>query len=447
MAGPQPSTTDSTVTRRRVGEVLPHAELLSGRDVVATSCCSSAELVQPGDLYFALDSAAEDREAKAKQAIRRGAVAVVAEQPMRVTDAPQFRVENVRAALAQFCHDLVGSPTKQLSLAGVFGDFATASTTRLLASVFETAAGRPAWWDGRWMDEADGGAHDAGVRATAPLVASWLSRSVANGADHAVAGVTPGRENVDALAACEFQVICLTRQSAENDAGEPREAQRERLAGVVKRLRPGGVLVADATDPTCCRVLAECSRRVMTYGLDHPADVVGEVIERHANGQTLVVRHGGQSLAIETPVLGDRHAASCLAAIATGLAAGFDLQTIARGVQLAPRPVGVLEPVVLGQDFNVYVDAADRAETLREATQAVRPSTVGRLLTVVAGSQAGSAAGSAARLLSAAGAKSDLVIAAGEPEPGFTGRPEYRFVEDSFAAIALAIALAERGDA
>ncbi len=100
------------------------AELLGGGDlprVWVSGLAWDSRRVRPGDLFFALPGTKHDGHAFAAEAVRRGAVAVVAERPLPGLSVPVVLVPKARAALAQAACAFYGHPTQKLSTIGVTG--------------------------------------------------------------------------------------------------------------------------------------------------------------------------------------------------------------------------------------------------------------------------------------------------------------------------------------
>ncbi|MFN3346359.1 MAG: UDP-N-acetylmuramoyl-L-alanyl-D-glutamate--2,6-diaminopimelate ligase [Candidatus Bipolaricaulaceae bacterium] len=100
------------------------AELLGRQDlpqVWVSGLAWDSRRVQPGDLFFALPGTKRDGHAFALEAVRRGAVAVVAERPLPGLSVPVVLVPDARAALAQAACAFHGHPTKKLFTIGVTG--------------------------------------------------------------------------------------------------------------------------------------------------------------------------------------------------------------------------------------------------------------------------------------------------------------------------------------
>ncbi|MEM3485649.1 MAG: Mur ligase family protein, partial [Candidatus Methanomethyliaceae archaeon] len=91
--------------------------------------------VRPGDLFFALPGSKYDGHAFAAEAVRRGAVAVVAERPLPRLPVPVILVPNARTALAQAACAFYGHPTKKLATIGVTGTNGKTTVVHLLGQL------------------------------------------------------------------------------------------------------------------------------------------------------------------------------------------------------------------------------------------------------------------------------------------------------------------------
>ena len=113
------SSSDSLATqcgsRRQVGvslDVLFSDGERSGKaGTLAKSCTSDWQQVQPGDVFVALDNGEQDGHEDARDAVARGAVAVVCERLVPVFNVPVYVVSDSRAAYSELCQALVG-PSK-----------------------------------------------------------------------------------------------------------------------------------------------------------------------------------------------------------------------------------------------------------------------------------------------------------------------------------------------
>ena len=102
-------------------EVLPKARFTRGGDLVVAKHTSDWRDCAPGDLYVALTTADGDGHEYAREAIARGAIAVLAERLLPV-DAPVVIVKDTRTALGRLTQALAGFPCRTLRTVGSHRD-------------------------------------------------------------------------------------------------------------------------------------------------------------------------------------------------------------------------------------------------------------------------------------------------------------------------------------
>ena len=137
--------------------------------------------VGAGSVFVALRGRARRRRARSRRdAVARGAVAVVAGRPPRRRERRRrwIQVADARLALAALAAAFYGHPSEELTLVGITGTNGKTTTSYLLASIFEAAGvrcGRIGTVGYRIGDrERRRAADDAGsARAAAACCARW----------------------------------------------------------------------------------------------------------------------------------------------------------------------------------------------------------------------------------------------------------------------------------
>jgi UDP-N-acetylmuramoyl-tripeptide--D-alanyl-D-alanine ligase len=116
---------------------------------------------------------------------------------------------------------------------------------------------------------------------------------------------------------------------------------REEKAGLVRALGADGVAVLNADDPRVAGMARDTRARVLTYGRDRQAHVrvVGEPVD-DARGLVFTLESGGASEEITLGLAGRHNVTNALAAAAAGVALGFSLADIARGLAAVPPVAG-----------------------------------------------------------------------------------------------------------
>jgi UDP-N-acetylmuramoyl-L-alanyl-D-glutamate--2,6-diaminopimelate ligase len=137
------------------------------------------------------------------------------------------------------------------------------------------------------------------------------------------------------------------------------------------------------------RILARTARgRLITYGLREDADVKTSDFALSAQGLVFTAATPMGDVGISSGLVGRPHVYNILASIASGLALGFNLETIARGVRNCARVAGRFEQVTLEGarqlPFSVVVDYAHTDDALRNVLQTAREvvGSGGRVVTV-----------------------------------------------------------------
>jgi UDP-N-acetylmuramoyl-L-alanyl-D-glutamate--2,6-diaminopimelate ligase len=206
----------------------------------------------------------------------------------------------------------------------------------------------------------------------------------AAGCSHALIEISSAALAQAKLAGVELDtVVTTTIDSARLDLHHTIQNYRDAQRRVLEHLSPAGLAVINSDDAVSCKWLSEVEGPALTYGLGDQAQITAEIIERNACETVFVLSAGVESAAISTTIVGDAHVSNCLAAAATALAHGIDLQTIATGIEKVNKLRARMERVDCGQEFTVFVDAADTACGLRSSLRTARQLTRGRVICVL----------------------------------------------------------------
>lgn len=422
----------------RLRDLLPGAVYLpADSDPAYAAVQTDARAVRPGDLYVHLDAF---DSTDAEIAAVRGAEAVVAERLLPDVAAPLVLVEDIYTAGAELAEAATSNQSPLPALLSI-GGVAGASRVATILAAIHAHAGEQV---GLLTDSCDDdGEHCLARQKQDKNTASrWIRRCELGGVTTAIAQAIPGeRALATPLVACLSSLRCDGLDAVGRPRWESVLAHRTAVTDALGALDSGVTLVVNGDEPECIRFASEHTGRVMTFGEGKTNDVRGVPVETHAAGQTFIVAIGGESACVAIGAPGRAARRDALAAIATAVSVGFDLQTAVRGVDLTPRVPGALSPVPCGQAFTVYLDAAVRPAELTDACEGARGS--GRLLAVV---KLADSAIVALRQLATASKFASRVFAYGRVELEDDTPAGVTVVDDRLAAIAVAIGLADDGD-
>ena len=431
-----------------------HSQSQPTQTILATSCTSDWHQVKPGDVFVALSERLDqedDGHPHVREAVDRGAVAVICEEPVPVFEVPTYIVADSRVAYGQLCQALSGNPYLNVPVIAVTGTHGKSTVIALLDSIFALAGKHCGKISG--LGCYDGMSHSAGIDVpSAPELAARLERMAAAGCTHALVEVSSAAIAQSAFAGVAFDAVCITNVSdAHLELHNSVQSYRNLKRRILESLDPAGVAVFNADDPVSCKWLTHVDGPVLTFGTKDQAEVSATVIEQHSNEQVFMISAGNQSAAVRTTMVGQHHVSNCLAAAAIALSYGIDLQLIAAGIESVENLPGRMERVDCGQGFPVYVDAADTAESLRASLRTARQLSTGRVVCVL-GDPGHATYSEQLAVAHVVSRLADLAIVARAfpEEETAVGDSEQRatveIVADRAEAIACAVAMAEAGD-
>jgi len=364
-------------TARRVGE-----------DVAVTGIQTDSRLVRPGDLFVCIPGFRTDGHQFAREAVAKGAVALVVEREVPV-EVPKVFVRDARRALAFAADRFYGHPTRELKLIGVTGTNGKTTTTHLLTRILEEAGHTPGLIGTMAIRYA--GREEPAVNTTPDaLVLQRTFRAMVDaGVDYAVMEVSSHALALGRVRGCRFRTAVFTNLTQDHlDFHQTMEAYKQakgllfaQLAGDYRDGRET-FAVLNADDPIAEEYAALTAAQVLTYGMGEGCDVRARDVQVTPAGVSFRLESFAGAADVELPLVGHFNVYNALAAVTAALAEGIPLETAVRA--LADVTVrGRFEKVDEGQPFTVIVDYAHTPDGLANVLKAARALTSGRVIVVV----------------------------------------------------------------
>jgi UDP-N-acetylmuramoyl-L-alanyl-D-glutamate--2,6-diaminopimelate ligase len=345
--------------------------------------------VAPGSLFVAIEGFHRDGHEFVADAVKRGAVAVVAQRRVR-SKAPVAVVDDTRVALADLAAEMFEHPTRKLKLVAVTGTDGKTTTVHLISEVLEAGGERTGYAttvdfkvaDHVWPNDTRQSTQEA-----VEIQEFFAELLVADGT-WGVLEATSHALSLRKLRGCEVDIAVFTNLSPEHlDFHGTLQSYLEAKGLLFDLLSQGtdkGVpktAVLNADDPHWQYLVSRAAgATVITYGIDAHADVQGTVLAVDASGSRVRVEVRGETVEIALPLVGRFNVHNALAAVAAGTAAGIPLVKARDALQHATPVRGRMERVDCGQPFSVIVDYAHTPESLDKVLSLLRPLTKGRLI-------------------------------------------------------------------
>ena len=126
------------------------------------------------------------------------------------------------------------------------------------------------------------------------------------------------------------------------------------------------------------RMMTEAGGRVLRYGLQAQADVTATNVVHSLAGMRFTLHTPLGERELSSPLVGRPHIYNILAAVATGIELGYDLDTICRAIETCTGAPGRFERVEHKGDFAVVVDYAHTDDALVNVLSTARGVTQGQ---------------------------------------------------------------------
>jgi UDP-N-acetylmuramoyl-L-alanyl-D-glutamate--2,6-diaminopimelate ligase len=362
----------------------PPAALGAAAGAAVVSVTSDSREVVPGSVFVALRGLKADGTAFAREAIGRGAAAVVAEAAAPSdAKAPWLQVKDARLALAALAAAFFGNPSDGLVLVGITGTNGKTTTSYLLASIF-AAAGITCGRIGT-VGYHNGTREIAATRTTpeAPELQRMLREMRDAGCGACVMEVSSHALALRRADYLHFSAVVFTNLTRDHlDFHRDMEDYFLAKRRLFELLPPGGIGVANLDDRRGAEFAAAVSRPV-TYAIDAAADVKPGRLTFSLDGLSFDVRTPRGTLSLRSPLVGRPNAYNVLAAAAAAMALDLPFNAIEQGIASLALVPGRFQ-LVSGpeDDVRVVVDYAHTDDALRNLLETARPLATGRVITV-----------------------------------------------------------------
>jgi UDP-N-acetylmuramoyl-L-alanyl-D-glutamate--2,6-diaminopimelate ligase len=332
---------------------LGSVEVVGDASVEVRELAYDTRTVAPGSLFFCVRGATVDGHDLAREALARGAVALVVERPL--DDAvPQLVVPDVRSAMPAAAAAFFGNPSHELPVAGITGTSGKTTTAFLLAAILDAAGLRPGLLTNIERRVGDD-VRPAALNTPEAIDLQRLLREMVDAGNRAcVMEATSIASSKRRLANTRFRVLVFTNLSQDHlDFHGNMDAYFEAKRRLFDQ---ADAAVLNADDEHGRRLAAELPDAVM-FSPDEP-------------------------LPARLRLRGRFNRANAVAAAAAARVLDVDEAAIVRGLESVTGVPGRFEVVDEGQDFTVIVDYAHKPAALEAVLHEARSLADGRVICV-----------------------------------------------------------------
>lgn len=340
--------------------------------------------VKPGDVFVALTGLKATGADFAVDAIRRGAVAVVADRPADAeTAVPWVIVPDARAAMAALAAELYGYPSRSMQVVGITGTNGKTTTAYLLRAVFESAGKKCGLLGTVTYSVGDRELPAARTTPEAPDVQRMFRQMVDAGCRACVMEVSShalALRRVDDTTFAAGVFTNLTRDHLDYHGDmESYFAAKRRLFDM---LAPGAPSVINLDDPRGESLKKRASAPV-TYAINKPADVTPGPLTLTFAGLEFDARTPKGNVHVKSGLVGRPNVSNILATVAVATALGVPTGAIEQGLADLRGVPGRFELASSARDdITVVIDYAHTDDALKNLLETARPLAQRRVITV-----------------------------------------------------------------
>ena len=360
---------------------LLHSVPLTGEtpelDMEINSISYDTRTLEPGALFAALPGARDDGARYIREALDRGAAAVLCrERPEE--DGPWLVTPDPRRALALLSANWFGRPAEGLTLVGVTGTNGKTTTAFLIKDMLETVLRTRVGLIGTVQNMVGDEVLPAGRTTPESYELQGLLRRMADGGcTHVVMEASSHALALDRVYGIHYAVGIFTNLTQDHlDFHKTMEAYCDAKAILFQNCDVG---VCNADDPWTERLLQNAACRQYFYAEHAAADLRAEHITLAADHIAFDAVTKDSRTPIKVGIPGGFMVYNTLDVLGAALALGVPLEKSARVLAAVPHVKGRVEVVPTpGKDYTVLIDYSHTPDSLENILRTVKGFAKGR---------------------------------------------------------------------
>ena len=345
---------------------LDSKEVSDFNDFEITGITNDSRKVRPGCLFVAIKGYKANGHDFVEESLRHGAVAVVSEKKLSLDPKiPQIIVRSSRKALSNLSCCFYNNPSKKIDVVGITGTNGKTTSAFLTKSIIESA-GHETGLIG--TIEYQIGKKVIPAKETTPEsteLQSLIAEMVASNIKFAVMEVSSHSAAQHRIDDISFKTAVFTNISAEHlDYHETIQNYKDAKVRLFENLKRDSFAILNADDEFGKYFADKTRAQILWYGIKSNADVKAKICDESMNNTMIKLSYSGAEIDINMPLIGRHNVYNVLAAAASALSLGFELETVKQGIETAPVVLGRLESISCKQGFNVFLDFAHTPNAL-----------------------------------------------------------------------------------
>jgi len=354
------------------------------REVRIKRITTDSRLVKKGDLFCAIRGVTSDGHDYIKEALARGAEAVLSEKGFSAKDAVAVRARDTRGVLPFVASRFYGEPSRAMRVIGITGTNGKTTTSYLVEGVLKAASLR-AGLIGTITYKVRNKKIEPENTTPSPVVIQGLMRDMADsGLGYCVMEVSSHALEQHRADCVDFDVAVFTNATPEHlDYHKTFKRYLAAKQKLFRMIKSAGACVINRDDPSYRLMRKACaSDRVISYGLTRGADVRARNIKLSGDGSDFTIYAAGKKAPVKSSLIGLHNIYNMLAAASCGVIEGIGIEKIVTGLESVKAVEGRMQALHTRLGFKVFIDYAHTDDALDKALDSLSGLKKKRMITV-----------------------------------------------------------------
>ncbi|WP_026832673.1 UDP-N-acetylmuramoyl-L-alanyl-D-glutamate--2,6-diaminopimelate ligase [Exiguobacterium undae] len=343
-------------------------------DAHVVSLTTDSRDVKPGTLFVAIKGYTVDGHDYAQQAEAQGAVAIVSERLLDVT-IPVILVRSTTRAMAELAGKFYDYPSEKMQMIGITGTNGKTTTTTIVRDVL-AQLGRKTGIIG--TVEVKIGDRVVPSRNTTPQsseLQAFFHQMQQEGVEDVIMEVSSHGLELGRVTGTDFDVAGFTNLTHDHLDFHKTFENYARAKGLLfaqlgQRLSDQKVAVLNADDETSAMFEMMTGARVLTYGIDQPADLQAKNITQTLQETTFTMVYQEQAIELTVQFIGRFNVYNLLLATGILLSIGYSLTEISNAITQIQPAKGRMQRLPI-EGYNIYVDYAHTPDGIEQCLKAL----------------------------------------------------------------------------
>ncbi|OIN67937.1 UDP-N-acetylmuramoyl-L-alanyl-D-glutamate--2,6-diaminopimelate ligase [Exiguobacterium sp. KRL4] len=339
-----------------------------------TALTTDSRDVKPGTLFVAIKGYTVDGHDYAQQAEAQGAVAIVSERLLDVT-IPVILVRSTTRAMAELAGKFYDYPSEKMRMIGITGTNGKTTTTTIVRDVL-AQLGRKTGIIG--TVEVKIGDRVVPSRNTTPQsseLQAFFHQMQQEGVEDVIMEVSSHGLELGRVTGTDFDVAGFTNLTHDHLDFHKTFENYARAKGLLfaqlgQRLSDKKVAVLNADDEISHLFEMMTGARVMTYGIEQPADLQAKNITQTLQETTFTMVYQEQAVELTVQFIGRFNVYNLLLATGILLSIGYGLPEISNAITQIQPAKGRMQRLPI-DGYNIYVDYAHTPDGIEQCLKAL----------------------------------------------------------------------------